>query len=298
LEYLSIKEENIMKKQLVVIGILIVLFGTSGVTAMIYHNTITNRPDDVRISKFDPVILYPTDDAHVRQNYPDNNEGNTPDMNIRNDGGINYAWQAVIRFDLSSVQIHENTTIKATLNCYYRAFADNDPVGRLFYLCRIIDDWNEETVTWNTRPLCTPKISALTLVPDMPGNWMKWDVTDDVIAFVDGSEQNYGWRISDDTYWGDYDIPITRFSTKEGISPPYLEIRPIVFNKAFLIGRITNIDTFSDTRISFQAQFLRCIQLSPFEFHRYTLGEDIMITKPYLGLLTPRFAFGIFNVGI
>lgn len=287
-----------MIKQLVIIGILVALFGANEVGAIIYTTNIASRPDDVGISKFDPIILYPTDDAHIRQNFPDNNEGNAPDMNVRNDGGINYAWQGVIRFDVSSVQIPENTTIKATVYCYYRTFADNDPAARPFFLYKITEDWNEETVTWNTRPSCTPHTSAIALVPDTPGKWMEWDVTEDVTAFIDKSEQNYGWKISDDTYWGSIDIPITRFSTKEGISQPYLEIRPIIFHKALLIGRITNIDTFSDTQITFKAQFLRYIQLSPFEFHRYTLGEDITVTKPYLGLLTPGFAFGIFNVGI
>ena len=295
-------EENNMRKQFVIfIGILVVFFEASSVAAIIDSNKITSKPVAVEISNFETVQLYPTDDVHIRQDYPDNNEGDAPDMNIRNEFGAHpqgFAWQGVIRFDVSSVQIPDNTTLKATLYCYYRTFKDNNPAGRPFYLYRITDEWNEETVTWNTRPSCAPQISAIASVPDKPGNWMKWDVTDDVVAFIDGSEKNFGWKISDDIYWGYFNIPITRLSTKEGVYQPYLEIDPGVFNKALLIGRITDVDTSSETQITFKAQFLRYIQLSSFEFHRYNLGEIITVAKPYPGILKNRFVFGIFNVVI
>jgi hypothetical protein len=287
-----------MRKQFIVIGVLLLLFGATGVTALIKNQNQINTSPNGKVTSFDTITLYPTDDVHIRQNYPDNNEGSAPDMNIRNDGGINYAWQGLIRFDLSSVQIPDDTPIRATLNCYYRAYADVNPTGRAFNLFRITEEWNEEIATWNTQPSCAPQISTIGYVPDTPGTWMKWDVTQDVTTFLNGAIQNYGWKISDDAYWGYYDIPITRFSTKEGISQPYLQIHPLIFNKAVLIGRITNVDTSSDTQITFNAQFVRYIQFSPFSFQRYSLGEQLTISKPYQGILTLRFAFGVFNVAI
>ncbi|HIH28646.1 MAG TPA: DNRLRE domain-containing protein [Thermoplasmata archaeon] len=167
--------------------------------------------------------LNPTDDAHIRQNFPDNNEGSGPDMNVRNDGGVSGAWQALVRFDLSSIP-GDAIIISATLKCYYRANADNDPSGRPLYVYKILDDWKEESVTWYTRPSFSTISSAVSPVPDAPGQWISWDVKSDVVAFLNNTVQNYGWKISDDTYWSDPYIPIIRLTTKESSFIPVLEI--------------------------------------------------------------------------
>ena len=54
---------------------------------------------------------------------------------------------------------------------------------------------------------------------------MKWDVTSDMLDFIDGSEINYGWKLTDENYWGKTDIPWTCFRSKEyGDFIPYLEV--------------------------------------------------------------------------
>lgn len=54
---------------------------------------------------------------------------------------------------------------------------------------------------------------------------MEWNVTKDVQMFLNG-EANYGWKITDENYWGNVNIPITYFKSKEsGDHIPFLEIK-------------------------------------------------------------------------
>ncbi len=292
-------------KQKVVIKLLIVwiislLLVASVVSALNNKISVINEIEQNKNHSMDVETIYPTDDAHIRQDYPDITEGDATGMNVRNIGSIGGTWNALIKFNLSSISIPQNAIIKsAFLKCFYYAYKDNNPAGRLFNLYKITDEWNEETVTWNNRPSFSTQPSATTPVPNSPGQWMEWDVTIDFEAFIAGSEQNYGWKISDDSYWGGPDIPITRLTTKEAESQhPYLEINYVILHKTLLIGRITNVDNSAIDYITFDAEFLRFIQLSPFQFNRYTLGEEITVAKSYSGLLTTKFAWGMFNAGL
>jgi len=54
---------------------------------------------------------------------------------------------------------------------------------------------------------------------------MIWDVTEDVVDFIKGIKENYGWKITDEKYWGGSNIPYIFFRSKEyGDYIPYLEI--------------------------------------------------------------------------
>ena len=60
---------------------------------------------------------------------------------------------------------------------------------------------------------------------------MIWDVSSDVQDFVDETETNYGWKITDENYWGSVNIPVTSFHSKEyGSFIPYLEIETTSIN--------------------------------------------------------------------
>ena len=44
-------------------------------------------------------------------------------------------------------------------------------------------------------------------------------------AFFDGTKINYGWKITDENYWGQPNIPQTWWRSKEyGDYTPYIEI--------------------------------------------------------------------------
>jgi hypothetical protein len=173
------------------------------------------------------LVLEPSDDTRVNQAKPDHNYGSSTDILIRNEygaGGSGFAWDGLIRFDLSDIP--ENVSVEyAMLNLYYYAWKDNNPSGRVLHLYKAVDEWDEDTVTWNTQPTYNAQASAFAFVPSSTKTWMQWDVTLDVQGFLDGSTENYGWKITDDTKWNTFNIPIMRFYSKENTEfIPYLYV--------------------------------------------------------------------------
>jgi hypothetical protein len=170
------------------------------------------------------IIFNPTDDSTIRERYPTTPMGNSKTISIRNYGGEDWTYQGLIKFDLSSLPT-DIDIISASLNCYYLKYKDNNPSGNTFNLYRLISDWDENTVTWNTQPSCESQPTSFVIAPSSPGVWLEWDVKSDIEDFINGNEDNFGWKISDDTYWPGVNIPITRLCSKEYESNiPYLEI--------------------------------------------------------------------------
>ena len=168
--------------------------------------------------------FYPTDDAYIKHTVPDANLGDFEYFRVRNEygaPGAGHEYSGLIKFDVSSVPPCDFT---ATLYIFYVDYNAINPAGRAIRLFRATSDWDEMTVTWNTQPPYATQASALSIVPSSAG-WMLWDVTSDIQDFVSGQETNYGWKVTDDNYWGGYDIPNGRFRTKEyGSLSPYIEV--------------------------------------------------------------------------
>jgi hypothetical protein len=174
------------------------------------------------------LVFEPSDDTGVQHSSPNTNFGDNSGVVVRNEygagSGSGYAWDALIRFDISSIPT--NASIQyAYLQLYYYAWKDTNPSGRVLRLFRATSTWNENTVTWNTQPTYATQATSFATVPSSTGTWMEWEVTGDIQAFVHGSLPNHGWKITDDTPWNNPNIPIMRFYTKEfGDFIPYLLI--------------------------------------------------------------------------
>jgi len=180
-------------------------------------------------------IFYPIDDAEIAHTSPDTNFGSTNNFAVRNSGsGLGWACDGLVRFNLSSIP-EDSTILSATLNAYYFNWDDNNPSGRDLSIYRVASDWDEDTVTWNTQPSYASQSTTNSSVPSSTGVWMEWDVTNDVQDFSDEEATNYGWKITDENYWGSGNIPISFFTTKEhGIFVPYLVINhTVVFEADF-----------------------------------------------------------------
>jgi len=189
-------------------------------------------PEDLAGFASDPggshvlVTKYPSDDAKINQRNPGGNYGASTVLQTRNnDGGGSSDWglDSLLKFDLSSLPI--GCTIEsAELKLYYYRWKDNNPAGRALNCYRATSNWNEGTVTWSSQPDYASQITASTAVPSSY-NWMIWDVTDDVQGFVDNDFSHFGWKITDENYWGGANIPICYFYAKEyGGSKPVLVV--------------------------------------------------------------------------
>ena len=290
---MKIREEKDMKNALLrkglVVGIIILFIGTSSsISAVNTRNELANVIDYIKNHSSNIEIFYPTDDALIRENDPDKPQGHNIHVNVRNHGGGDWTYQGLIKFDLSSIPSGTNI-ISASLNCYYNKYWDNNPSGNIFNLYRITSDWEEGNVTWNTQPSCISQPSCFVIMPSSPGVWLEWNVTSDVKDFISGIEDNFGWKISDDTYWPGVNIPLTRLCSKEyEDNIPYLEVEIEEDNglkTTFVFGSFKDINTEGNTMI-IDALNIRCIQTSPFAFVPYTSGEKLIISKDgYVGLL-------------
>ncbi len=244
--------------------------------------------------------FYPTDDASIKQ-YEPNRNYETSYLVVRNKygggGSPGYEDDLLIKFDISDISAGTTIT-SATLNLYYYSWLSNNPAGRTLTLYKVTDDWDEGTVTWNTRPSYDSEMTSSAVVPGSSGIWMEWDVTSDAQDFVNGQQTNYGWQIMDETYWGTFDIPAPRFKQKEVETDiPYLEIEVLEPHMTFLFGRIENLNTEGDLT-TFDAVRLRYLQFSPFSFNTYTSGEEIAVVGSGLGIVTTSFAFGFFSAAV
>ena len=176
-------------------------------------------------------IFHPTDDAYIDERYPNTPHGTDDPYdymitgNAYGQNGIDiHQIDGLVNFDISSISQNEEI-LSATLNIYYYR-GENSPANRDLNLYKITDVWNENTVTWNTQPTyAPPSLTTYSTVPSSYG-WMPWEVTSDVLDFVNKPVDNYGWKITDEIYYGSDDIPTTYFRTKGyGDHTPYLEIK-------------------------------------------------------------------------
>ena len=173
------------------------------------------------------LIFCATDDATIHHNAPDLNDGTGQTLAIRNDYGASHlpiwARDVLIKFDLS--QYANRTITSAKLKLRYYGWHDTNPATRVLKLFRNMADWDELTVTWNNQPDTAAQPTSSCVVPADTETWMEWDVTTDVQAMLLGSISNYGWHLLDDNYWGQPNIPISYFRSKEyGTYSPRLDI--------------------------------------------------------------------------
>ncbi len=174
-----------------------------------------------------PVRLESTHDAFISMQDPNTNYGSGSALSVRNrygSGGSDY-WErnTLAKFDLSSIP-PGSTITSATLHLYYYHCIFSNCTGRSLNCRRLTSSWDEDTVTWNTRPGIAATVTDQATVPSS-FDWMEWDVTGDVQAVVNGTAVDEGWQISDEVAWGSSNIPEERFYSKEyGDYVPYLEI--------------------------------------------------------------------------
>jgi hypothetical protein len=145
------------------------------------------------------LVLEPIADTYVDDDSPDRNNGHYDRIFLSyKDSSIPSCWDArgLILFDLSGIpagsMIHS-----ANLSLYYFEYNNINPVGREITCHRILENWDEMTVTFNTMPDSNSVECANTTVP-ANFTWVDWNVTLEVNAFVNGGVQNHGWMIRDD----------------------------------------------------------------------------------------------------
>jgi hypothetical protein len=155
-----------------------------------------------------------------------------------------------IKFDLDSV-LSDVTINGAKLSLYLDRGADS---ARMHGVGRVLEYWDEDNVNWSDLPLFTGVYVDEQLVGFEEDVWVEWDVTEDVLGFVNGDFENYGWAVEDGTpdpiYDGSWDFEVWYRSKEydvENLRPKltvYYDLGPFGFSD--LLQLLTNWGSCSD----------------------------------------------------
>ncbi len=131
-------------------------------------------------------------DTWVDEDNKNNNHGSEPNMDVR-------SWSdntrvSLVRFDTSSLPASA-TIVSAKLKLYAGVVPS---VTRTYDVRRIMSNWAESTSTWQNQPEKVGNYTSRASTPATP-EWMTWDVTTDLQAFMNGIVNNYGWMVLDAT---------------------------------------------------------------------------------------------------
>ncbi len=98
----------------------------------------------------------------------------------------------MVEFDLSEITTQDYVYVEtATLEVYEGAVGTS---GKTWGAYQIIEDWNEATVTWSTKPAWRYPYEDY-IVSDYSPVWWEFDISDLCRAWVFGNEDNYGVSI-------------------------------------------------------------------------------------------------------
>jgi hypothetical protein len=152
-------------------------------------------------------VLEPSADTYVNDHTPDDTFWMLNDLFISCKGtAYPSCWdcRGLVVFNLSGIP-SGSTITSANLSLYYYDFQGVSPAGREITCHRILDNWDEKTVTYHTMPASNPvECSNMTL----PGyfTWVDWNVTSEVDDFINHGAVNHGWMIRD------YKDPVGQYS--------------------------------------------------------------------------------------
>ncbi|HUT00754.1 MAG TPA: DNRLRE domain-containing protein, partial [Candidatus Thermoplasmatota archaeon] len=173
--------------------------------------TFTTTPEGI-------LVFEPSVDTFVGEHSPNVNHGGEGHMLVSDKYGhpSNYDARGMVLFDLSDIP-SGSTIISAILSLYYYRYDDTNPIGREITCHRILESWDEMTVTYNTLPNSDAVECSSTILPGY-FTWVNWNVTSEVDDFINSGDDNYGWMIRDyKAPWGGVNIPQQYYYTSNAV---------------------------------------------------------------------------------
>eukprot|EP00985_Skeletonema_marinoi_P025844 scaffold19363_cov164-Skeletonema_marinoi.AAC.5 len=154
----------------------------------------------------DSKVYFPSDDASIVQDQPDENYGLETELRIDQDTGV---FDVLIRFDTSNMNI--NSVSSATLRLYC---IDGSTSGGIFTTST--PNWDEESVTWSNAPTSYDIEVLGSLGNVYAGEWYELDISKVFANPPNSLTKALSIRISSES-WNR-----AIYSSKEGSNPPQL----------------------------------------------------------------------------
>lgn len=147
-------------------------------------------------------IYFPAiQDAYVSEFYRDTNFGSSPALFIGQFNGCGDDYRSLLQFDLCSNrcnQIPPDSTIDCAFLRLY-IYRNEIPCGSITAtIYRLLERFNQNTVTWNNQPLRYGIPSGSTTISANTLGFIKIDITDLVRDWYEGAIEPYGIIIEGD----------------------------------------------------------------------------------------------------
>ena len=162
-------------------------------------------------------------DAYIDKLNPNSNFGSFVMLDLSS-GDPNLVMRILLRFDLSSIPPGSTINV-AYLQLFYHTYGNNDPAGRSLTAYQVTQDWVETESSWNAykalNPWTTPggdysgDGAASSTVPSSVSQWVTWDVTTIVTAWIQGGQPNYGFPIRDPNDGSSFLHSLVYFNSRE-----------------------------------------------------------------------------------
>lgn len=104
-----------------------------------------------------------------------------------------------------------------------------------------------------------------------------------------------GQPVGTSNYYWDGLIDEVRIYNRVLSENEILDLYKEPFKTSIFIGKINNLNTDAEKHITFNAEKLRIITFTPFQFLQYSSNEEIMILDEYIGFITQNFMIGFFK---
>lgn len=160
------------------------------------HASCVSIPGGTILPDTDCITLTSTEDAEIRSGSPGSNFGTNTNMQVSE---FPTGRNGLVRFDLSSIP--QGATITSA-ELKLRVTAVGSSGSEKYYgLHRVLTNWDETTVTWNTPGSTLGTNFALlpsainTSAITGANAFTKFNVTTDVSGFQNSLFSNFGWRI-------------------------------------------------------------------------------------------------------
>ena len=143
-------------------------------------------------------------DGRIKENFPDQNFANHPEL-IAETWTNNGQWRIIrscIDFDLSSIPDYANV-LSARFSLYHNptsivanSLHSTDGGSNESYIRRIVEPWDEATLTWNTQPAAV-SINQVLIPESSMGNqdYLNIDVTQLVADIISEPNERYGFML-------------------------------------------------------------------------------------------------------
>ncbi|SHK88555.1 hypothetical protein SAMN02745123_03464, partial [Desulforamulus aeronauticus DSM 10349] len=144
------------------------------------------------IIRLPTISLIPIGDAYIAQSYPTTNFGSVAALYIGSFTRINDVYRSLIQFPTPIIPAG-NVLNNAFLRLYL--YRKDVPGVQPIYIYRVNTPFNQNTVTWNNRPVSSYTGNFYNFADDQIFQFMDIDVTELVNGWINGDYPNFGLEI-------------------------------------------------------------------------------------------------------